>query len=287
MDENFEKDWNKAKEISDVVMEFSRGLVRKGARVLDIADSIEQKILSMGAKPAWPVNISINEIAAHYTPVANDTLVLDENDLVKMDIGVQINGLAVDRAYTVCIGKKKHPMIEASQKAVDETLKILKPGVKVCELSEVMENTVKEFGFNTIRNLCGHAIERNEQHALPSIPNAKNTNQTKIKEGQLIAIEVFVTDGIGWVMDSGQELIFKHVADRPVRMWEARQLLEIAKKDFDRLPFAKRWIKDVPIMKLDLAINELLDNGSLHGYSPLKEQSNAPVAVTEETKFVK
>jgi len=287
MDENFEKDYKKAREVSDLVLEFSKDLVKENAKALDIAEKIEDKIRLLGAKPAWPVNISINDIAAHYTPVVNDETVLKENDLVKMDIGVQINALAVDRAYTICIGNKTHPMIEASSKAVEETLKILKPGVKVSELSAVMEDTVKQFGFNTIRNLSGHGIERHEQHANPSIPNAKNNNQTEIKEGQLIAIEVFVTDGVGWVVDSGPELIFKHLQDKPVRMWEARKLLETSKKEFDRLPFAKRWIKNISLLKLDFAIKELLDSGCIRGYSPLREQSKGLVAVTEDTKLVK
>lgn len=287
MEEDFEKDYNKAREVSDLVVEFSKSLIKEDGKVLAIAEAIEEKIKELGAKPAWPINISINNIAAHYTPTADDTTILKKNDFVKVDIGTQVNGVAADRAYTICIGEKTHPMIEASKKALEETMKILKAGVKVYELSEVIENTVKEFGFNTIRNLSGHGIERHEQHASPSIPNAKNSIQTKIEEGQLIAIEVFVTNGIGWVIDSGSELIFKHIQDKPVRLWESRKLLEIAKTEFDRMPFAKRWIKSISPFKLDMAVTELLDAGCLHGYSPLKEESNGLVAVTEDTKLIK
>jgi methionyl aminopeptidase len=286
-DENFEKDYKEAKKVSDLILDFSKKLVVENAKIIEIAEKIENKINLFGAKPAWPVNISINSIAAHYTPTSDDKTILKEGDLVKVDIGTQVNGVAHDRAFTICIGSKSHLMIEAAEKALEEAMKILKPGVKVCELSEVIENTVKEFGFNTIKNLSGHAIERYEQHAQPSIPNAKNNIQTEIKEGQLIAIEVFVTNGDGWVIDSGQDLIFKYVKDKPVRMKEARRILEIAKTEFNKLPFAKRWIKEIPSIKFDLAIKELLDSGCIRGYCPLKEQSNGLVAVAEETKLVK
>ncbi len=287
MDENFERDYLKGKEVSDLVLEFSKDLVKEDAKLLDVAENIENKIIMLGAKPAWPINISINSIAAHYTPVAGDTTVFKAGDLVKMDIGVQVNGLAVDTAYTVCIGKKSHPMIDSSKKAMEEAMKILKPGVKVCELSDVIVDTVKSFGFNTIRNLSGHGIERHNQHAPPSIPNMKNSDKTEIESGQLIAIEVFTTNGEGLVIDSGNELIFKYVQDRPARMWEARKLMEIARKDFDMMPFAKRQVKGISPFKLDLAVNELMFAGCLHGYSPLREQSNGLVAVWEDTKLVK
>ena len=182
-------------------------------------------------------------------------------------------------------GKESHPLIQASEKALQEALKIVKPGIKVYEISEVIENTIKEFDFNPIRNLCGHGLEQYNQHAPPSIPNGKNTIQTEIKD-QAIAIEVFVTNGAGLIKDSFPTLIFKYKQDKPVRLPEARKILEKSKTEFEKLPFTKRWLNISPF-KIDLALKQLLDVDAIFDYPVLKEETNGLVAQAEETIIVK
>lgn len=281
--ENYEK----AMKISNDVMGYAKKIDFVNRKILDIAEEIENVVKTLGGKPAWPVNILINEIAAHYTPDVNDTITLKENDLVKIDIGVQVNGYISDRAFTVCVGKSSHPLIEASEKGLEEAVKLIKPGTKIYEISQTVEDTVNSFGFNTIRNLCGHAVERFNQHAHPSIPNGKNTIKEEIQVGQVIAMEVFSTNGSGWVVESSPTLLFKYKQDKPVRLWEARQLLEIAKKKFDKLPFTKRWVKEISPLKFDMAVKQLVEADALYDYPPLKEKANGMVAVTEETVIVK
>jgi methionyl aminopeptidase len=252
-------------------------MLKENVGIFDLVEKIEKKILDLGGKIAFPVNISINENAAHYTPDLNDTIVLKENDLVKVDIGVDVEGYIWDRAFTVCIGKETHPLIEASEKALQEALKIIKPGVKIFEISEVVENTITEFGFNPVRNLCGHGLEQYVQHTSPTIPNGKNT----IKE-------VFSTNGVGLVKESAPVLIYKFMEEKPVRLFEARKILQKSRDEFEMLPFAKRWLTDVATgAKLDLALRQLVQIGALTEYPVLKEESNGLVAQTEETVIVK
>ncbi|MBI4009885.1 MAG: type II methionyl aminopeptidase [Candidatus Aenigmarchaeota archaeon] len=278
--------FKKAEKISTEVIQFAKPLIKQDTKILDIAETIENKIRELGGKPAWPVNISINDIAAHYTPEINDTIVLKEGDLVKVDIGVQVNGCPWDRAFTICIGKKSHPLIDASSKALDEALKIMKAGTKVYEISEIVETTVNNLGFNVVRNLSGHGIEQYHQHAHPMIPNSKNTIQDELESGKVYAMEVFTTNGSGVVIESSPTGIFKYHGDKPVRLWEARKILEITKNEFDQLPFCKRWIKTITPLKLDIALRQLIEAGAIETYPPLKEQSNGLVAQTEETVII-
>jgi methionyl aminopeptidase len=179
-------------------------------------------------------------------------------------------------------------LIEASEKALKEALKLIKPGTKIFEISEVVEKTIAEFGFNPIRNLCGHGLQQYNQHAPPTIPNGKNNIREELKEGQVIAMEVFSTNGIGLVKESSPTLIYKFLQDRPTRLWEARKILEKSKEEFDKLPFAKRWLTKVATgVKLDLALKQLVEIGALAEYPILKEESNGLVAQTEETVIVK
>lgn len=279
--------YEKAFLIADDAVGLARKLAKENSRILELAKIIENRIIELGGKPAWPVNISINEIAAHYTPSINDDLILKEGDLVKIDIGVQVNGYPCDRAFTICIGKKTHPLIEASEKALEETLKLFKAGTKISEISEVCENTVNELGFNVIRNLAGHRLDRYTQHAHPSIPNSRNTSQAEIESGKVYAMEVFVTNGSGFVIESSPTGIFQFNKVASVRMWEARKILELAEKEFEKFPFTQRWISGVSPLKIDMALKQLIDVDAIREFPPLKEESNGLVAVTEKSVVIK
>lgn len=279
--------YEKAFLIAEDAVGLAQKLVKNDIRVLELAETIEKRIIELGGKPAWPVNISINEIAAHYTPSIGDSLILKEGDFVKVDIGAQVNGYICDRAFTVCIDKKSDPMIEASEKVLEECLKLIKPGTKIHEISEVCENTVNQLGFNVIRNLSGHRLERFNQHAHPSIPNGKNTIQDEIESGKIYAMEVFVTNGSGFVVESSPTEIFQYNKDATVRMWEARKILELAKNEFDKLPFTKRWVTGISPLKLDMSLKQLIDVEAIIEFPPLREESNGLVAVTEKSVIVK
>ena len=284
MEEDVVENYKKAQAISNEVMKYAKSLKFENATALSVAETVERLIVHNKGKPAWPVNVCVNEVAAHFSPLDN-TLVFRHGDIVKVDIGVHVNGYIWDQAFTVCVGEENHPLIAASKKAVEEAVKVLKKGAKVCEISAVIEDTVKSLGFNPIRNLCGHGLEKYVVHAPPSIPNSKNNIQDEIGE-QAIAIEVFVTDGSGWVKESEPANIYKFEEDKPLRMWEARKILEKAKTDFEGLPFSTRWL-NIPKIKVDMAIRQLLEVGAIISYPPLKEESGRPVAVTETTVLVR
>jgi methionyl aminopeptidase len=283
MEKEILEKYNKAQSIAEEVLNFSEPLIKLNVKAFDIAEKIEDEIKSLGGFPAFPVNICVNEIAAHYTPDINDPLILKENDIVKVDFGVHVDGYISDNAFTVCIGKKLHPLIEASEKGLEEALKLIKPGTKIFEISEVVEDTLNGFGFNPIRNLCGHGLEQYVQHTNPTIPNGKNNMKEELKEGQVIAMEVFATTGSGLVKDSSPILIYRFASDKPTRMVEARKIMEKSKNDFLGLPFAKRWLADIAPIKIDMALMQLYNSGALLGYPVLKEVSDGLVAQAEKT----
>jgi len=287
MEDEIREKYKKACSISEEVRKYAKSLIKEGVKILELAEKIEKKIEELGGRPAFPVNISINEIAAHYSPYIDDSRVINVDDLVKVDIGIHVDGYIWDSAFTVCISERNHPLIETSEKALKEALKLIKPGVKICEISEVVENMIVENGFNPVRNLCGHGLERFNQHAPPSIPNGKNSIKDEIKEGQVIAMEVFVTNGSGWVKESYPTLIYKYKQDRPVRLLEGRKILELAKTKFEKLPFSKRWLVGlISPIKIDLALKQLVEVNALVEYPVLKEETNGLVAQTEATILV-
>jgi methionyl aminopeptidase len=291
MEKDILEKYEKARSISDSLVLFTKPLLKENTLAFDVAEKIEKRIKELGGEPAFPVNISINENAAHYTPDINDSLRFKENDLVKIDIGVHVDGYIWDRAFTVYIDSKTHPLIEAAEHGLKEAVKVIEPGAKIFEISEVVESTLEQLGFNPVRNLCGHGLDRYNQHAHFSIPNGRNNIQDELKPNQALAMEVFATDGVGWIKDSKPVLIFGYVQDRPVRLWEGRRILETTKTKFSKLPFAKRWLTELkPPMsqfKIDMALKQLLNVGAIREYPLLKEESGGLVAQAEETIILK
>ncbi len=275
-------------EIASKTRDYGARLIKEKTAAFEVARKVDEKIKELGAKPSFPTCISVNDFAAHYSPVPNDNLVLKEGDYVKLDLGAHVDGYISDTAITIIVGRKKDDLVLCSEKMLEKALQMFKPGTRLEEIGEAIENVAKEFKLNPIRNLTGHSLERFDLHAGQVVPNVKVDMKYEIKENEVYACEPFVTDGSGFVKESGNHLVFRYLRDNPVRMVEARKILELAKSEYEKLPFAKRWVqKIIPGFKLDLALKELTNTASLHGYPPLREVSGKNVAQTEHTIIVK
>jgi methionyl aminopeptidase len=277
----------KAGKINQEAKTFAREQLKPGLKVLDLAEKIEKMIIDKGGGIAFPVNISLNDITAHYTPDINDTLTLKDGDLVKVDIGVHIDGFIADSAFSVRLGEKSNTLIKAAEDALEQFIKEIRPGKTVDEMSKLIEDVVVSYGVNPVRNLAGHTLEQYVQHGGLSIPNGHIASKEKIEEGQVLGMEVFTTNGEGFVKESSPTLIYMLVLPKPVRLRESRKILELVVDKYKTLPFARRWLKGIgnPAM-LHLALKELVGKEVLHEYPPLRERSNGLTAQAEETIIV-
>lgn len=287
MEKEILEKYEKAGKIHQEIKVFARKQVKEGTKVLDLAEKIENMIKEKGAGIAFPVNISINDIAAHYTPDINDTLTFQDGDLAKIDIGVHVDGYIADSAFSVCVGEKSHPLIKAAEDALEQFIKTIQPEKTIEEMSGLIEEVVTSYGVNPIRNLAGHSIEQYTQHGGLSIPNGKVPSKQKIEEGTALGMEIFTTYGDGWVKESSPTLIYMFFQPRPVRLRESRKILQLIGENFKTLPFARRWLKDVGNpLRLQLSLRELVSRGVIKEYPPLREKSNGLVAQAEETIVV-
>jgi methionyl aminopeptidase len=258
--------------------------VKAGARLLDVATFAEGLIVEMGARPAFPINISINERAAHYTPDVDDPSVFEKGDLVKLDIGVHVDGYIGDIARSKAIGGGHKELIAAAESALENAISALKPGVWTNEIGGIVEKTIKDFGFLPVSNLTGHMLTEWNLHGGMVVPNVRTMTGYKFKEGDVFAIEPFSTDGAGRVVDETSAMIFRFLANKPLRMREARIILSHVKENYSTLPFAERWIAGlVPRFKLGLALRQLISSKSLHAYHILKEKNSGFVAQAEHS----
>jgi methionyl aminopeptidase len=286
MDKEALEKYQKAGRICGEIREELQRMLKPGLKLLAIAEFVDKRIAEKGGKPAFPVNISVNEITAHSTPSFSDEKAIGRGDLVKIDIGVHVDGYIGDMAFTYC--SDPNPLVKCSEECVDAAIAVIRPGVTVSRISSAIEECAKAQGFGLILNLTGHTLERFVFHGSPSIPNVANSSSHRFKDGDVIALEPFITSSNGYVKDSGSVEIYRYLRDRPVRLPEARRILEMAREEYHELPFAKRWLyKQFSPVKVSLALRQLESAGAIETYPVLKETGGRPVAQSEHTIIVK
>ncbi|MEK6906969.1 MAG: type II methionyl aminopeptidase [Nanoarchaeota archaeon] len=277
--------WGKAGKIAAEALEYGSKLIKVNADVKEVCEKTEAKIIELGGKAAFPVQVSINEMAAHFTP-QDEIIKFKENDVVKLDVGAHVEGHIGDNALTVDLGDNKD-LVKASKLALQEAIKLAKPGIKLFEIGEMIEKTITEYGFKPIRNLSGHGIGIYEEHSGFTIPNYNNDDNTKLEEGQIIAIEPFATDGIGLVKDGKLSRIYKVINVKQVRNDITRNVLKFILQEYNTLPFAKRWLlKKLQSFNVNFALRMLEKDNILHHYPQLTEKSNGLVSQHEFTLLV-
>src|SRR3989344_1337470 len=273
----------KAGKIAQELRRYAREIVVRDRPLFEIATLIDDKIKHLGAKPAFPVNLSINEIAAHYTPSFGDATLA--HGLLKVDIGIQIDGYIADTALSFDLegSEENKKLIEAAEAAVSVSVSEFEFGKRLTEIGAKISGAITARGFNSIVNLSGHSIERFVIHAGETVPNYDSGQKDVLEEG-LYATEPFVTVGHGRVRDGKPSGIYRLDADSgAVRDRFAREVLAWIADEFKTLPFASRWIWKKFGSRGLLALRQLEQAGLLYQYPQLVEASGGKVAQAEHT----
>jgi len=260
--------------------------IRPGDGFREIADSVEKKAKELGCDFAFPLNISVNDITAHDTASADENRTVGNKDVVKIDIGVHKDGWIADGAVTFDVSGEHSKLLETGKLALENGVSVIKAGKSTSDIGAEIEKTVKSKGFKLIDNLNGHGLERYLIHTEPDVPNYATNAGYVLKEGDIIAIEPFVTypDKVGHVVELDRCEIFSVGGFEPTRNKDARKMLDTIFKERKTLPFAERHYARTPMDRL--AMRELLRNGSLIAYPVLREKSGGVVTQFEHTILV-
>jgi len=261
--------------------------VKENMLIIDVCEKVEGLIRAKGGKPAFPCNVSINEVAAHYTATPGDKSRIPEGSTVKVDLGVQVDGYVTDTAFTACFNSEGRSMANTAEQALKTAVENIHGDMTLGKIGSLIETTIKNRGFKPISNLTGHSVGRYLIHAGTSIPNvAQPISLTKVKSGEVYAIEPFVTlpEAAGRVDDSPQSTIFRLLKAKSVKTESSRKLLKHIEANFRTLPFAERWlIHIVPKEEHGSAFKELLTSKVIMSYPVFVEVSKKPVAQAEHT----
>ncbi len=281
--------YKKAGQIASKVKEFAKNLIKADMLLCEIANKIEDETLKLGGEVAFPVNLSIDDVAAHYTPTLRDEK--KASGLLKVDFGVHVNGCISDLAFSIDLSpeKKYLKQIVASEKALKAALEEVKKSKDKTTLSQIgkkIKETIDNEGFSPIVNLSGHGLATFDIHSGITIPNYDNGNEEEIGEGAF-AIEPFVTlqTANGVIYDAAGSNIYRVVKSGQVRDSSSREIISWILDKKKMLPFSSRELERKFGTKAMIAISNLRRAGIIDEFSQLVEKSHMPVSQSE-TSFI-
>ena len=275
--------------IAAKVREKARSVVGVGKPVIEICDFVEESIKALGGEPAFPCNVDIDRVAAHYASPTGDTTIIQQGSLVKVDIGVHVDGYIADTAITVCLDPSLAGLVAAAEAGLDAAINTVRAGARASDVGATIERAIRGRGAIPIRNLTGHMMTRYLVHAGQSIPNISGTSGQTLREGEVYAIEPFSVppDADGYVTDGPPSNIYQFRKKRKVRGDAAKRMLKFIQSSYRTLPFASRWVlRKFPGSGGSEAFSELLGSKCIYSYPQLVERSHAPVAQAEHTVIV-
>jgi methionyl aminopeptidase len=279
-----------AGKIASTVRENARKKNHIDRTLFDICESIENEITLLGGNPAFPVNVSLNEIAAHYTAEPQDQTKVKDTDVLKIDLGVHIEGYIADTAVTISYNSKYDHLVNIAEITLSEAIKTVKVNTKSGEIGKTIENTIIHNGLKPIQNLSGHSLDQYIVHAGKSIPNIKTLGSSfSLGNDQAYAIEPFVTtrDGLGIVYEGKIKNIFSLISRKPTKDKDLDAFITYLWNRYKTLPFAIRWlVKDYDVSNLRDMIDHLIKKKNIRSYPILVEGNDKVVSQAEHTFFI-
>jgi methionyl aminopeptidase len=279
-------EYKKSGEIVRGVKPIVASAVKPGVTFIEVCDLVKREVESRGGRLAFPTGIGVNEVTAHYAPQDGDESVFKEEDLVKVDFGVHVDGYVADTSVSVTFNPEFNLLLEATQRALETAIATARREPRTGEIGREIHREAARFGFKTIENLTGHTVDRYVVHAGKSIPNVFMPGMQSLKPGDVFAIEPFLTlsSAAGYVVDAPSQTIFSIVARRKTGVAELDAFAERVWTERKTLPFTPRWYSaEFGRVKVPGMVSRLVAKKILRGYPTLVEASGKPVAQFEHT----
>lgn len=286
MNEQYKQNFLRAGGIAREVRAFGKSLIKTGASYNDVIAQILKKISELGAIPAFPPQMALDAVAAHFLPQPGYDIIFSK-EVVKLDIGVCFQGAIGDCAVTVDLSGKNQVLIDAAEAALLNAEKILEVGLPVREIGKEIARTIATFNLKPVKNLGGHGLGYYRVHTAPTIPNYNDDSKAVLKPGMTFAIEPFSTNGKGLIYEGENATIFSLASDRPLKSDLARRILATI-KTFHGLPFSVHDLlkNGLNLVEAKVGLTELHTAGVVLGYPPLIEEAGGLVAQAENSVLI-
>lgn len=287
-----------------------------GAKVADICAAGDALILTATAKLyakkkpavergiAFPVCVSVNNTAGHYSPLHSETTTLNEGDLVKVDLGAHIDGCIAVGAHTFVVSETKPDppqpitgrqadVICAAHQAAEVALHLLRPGNTAAMVTDAIEKVCAAYKCTAVAGVQSHSIDRFVLDGDKVIPNrAPAAGETKpdpvtFEQFQPWVLDILVSTGDGKVKESDERttVFVRDVSVQyQLKMKTSRAVFHEIKTKFPSMPFSLRALGEES--KAKLGASECLKHRLLHPFPVMKEKSGEFVAQVKLTALV-
>jgi curved DNA binding protein len=296
-----------ASEIANRVLIAILENLKPGVTVLEVCtygDKLIEELFQQSSKKvkknkgiAFPTCISINNCAGHYSPLPEDTqVVIKEGDVVKVDLGVHIDGFPSVVAHTWIVGQtapatgKIADVVCAAYYASECALRLLRPGKTNTDVTNIIQKCAKSFNVQPLEAVLSHEIKRNCLDANKVIINRVELDQ-QVEEFQF---EINQAYGIDIVMSTGEgksreidtrTTVFKRAVDRnyQLKLQASRGLLTEINSKFPNHAFSLRSLDE---KKRRMGIVELVKHELVDSYPVLFEKDGEIIAQFKFTALI-
>ncbi|KAM0716786.1 hypothetical protein Q7P37_008231 [Cladosporium fusiforme] len=312
MNGDFLKDYRKAAETHRQVRQYVQTIAKPGVSMSKLADEIEGGVRALVGHPGtetgdalkagmgFPTNLALNNCAAHWTPNPGaKEVVLQYDDVLKIDFGVHVNGRIVDSAFTVAANPVYDNLLAAVKAATNAGLQEAGIDARIDHISEVIQETMESYEVElkgktipvkAIRGLTGHDILRYKIHGDKQVPFVKTTTNQRMEEGDVFAIETFGSTGRARIRDDAGVYGYgrvENVNTSGARSAPAKSLLKTIDENFGTLVFSRRYLENLGVKNYHLGMKSLIAEGIVDYYEPLVDIPGSYVAQFEHTVLLK
>lgn len=323
MDDEFLNDYRKAAEVHRQVRQHVQKIAHPGVSMSQLAQEIEDGVRALTdhqgietgdalkAGMGFPTGLCLNNIAAHWTPNPGaKEIILQYDDVLKVDFGVHVNGRIVDSAFTIASNPCYDNLLAAVRAATNTGLKASQPswcGINRAKknsqeagidaridhisgaIQEVMESYEIELNRKTIpikalRGLTGHNILRYKIHGDKQVPFVKTQTSQRMEEGDVFAIETFGSTGKAHVRDDVGVYGYgrnEHANANGLHYASARSLLKTIDENFGTLVFSRGYLERLGVKSYHLGMKSLVSHGIIDFYGPMVDVPGSYVAQFE------
>ncbi|KAF2685221.1 methionine aminopeptidase 2-like protein [Lentithecium fluviatile CBS 122367] len=308
MDDDFLNDYRKAAEVHRQVRQHAQTLAKPGVSMTLLAQEIEDGVRALtghqGIEPGdalkagmgFPTGLCLNNVGAHWTPnPGGKDVILQYDDVLKVDFGVHVSGRIVDSAFTVAFNPVYDNLLAAPKAATNAGLKEAGIDARIDHISEVIQEVMESYEVElngktipvkSVKNITGHNILRYKIHGSKQVPFIKTRTNHIMEEGDVFAIETFGTTGKAYLRDDVG--VYGYGRNENARATglhhaSAKSLLKTIDENFGTLVFSRRYLEHLGAKNYHLGMRSLVQAGVVDCYGPLVDVPGSYVAQFEHT----
>lgn len=289
-----------AAEIANKALQVVLGECKRGAKVVDLCEKGDSFIREQTANiyknakkkvdkgVAFPTSVSLNNVVCHFSPLTGDETTLEDNDIVKIDLGCHVDGFIAVVAHThvLQVGPvtgRAADVVAAANTAAEVALRLVRPGKNNKDVTEAIQKVAAAYDCKVAEGVLSHQMKQFVIDANKVILSASNpetrVDDAEFEENEVYAIDIVMSTGEGKpkLIDEKQTTIYKRAVDKNyhLKMKSSRFILSEINQKFPIMPFSARALEE---KRARLGLVECVNHELLEPYPVLHEKPGDLVA---------